>query len=114
MRPKRFLMKTAAILIGIAVVTTAVRDRFGAEALPVADDCLSASGINTCEADLVVLSGDDPDGRRIWLRPGRALPRAATPPFHVCRIPNLPAKVPHKVIPGATEWGCILPPRLRD
>ncbi|SDE16181.1 hypothetical protein [Limimaricola pyoseonensis] len=111
---KRFTIKAAAVLLGAAVVVSAARDRFGDAPLPSADACLSAVGINRCSGDIVVLAGDDPAGRRIWLAPGRALPPEAEGPFHACEIPTLPARVPHRLIPGATVWGCELPPRLRD
>ncbi len=111
---RRGLRKLTAILLGVAVVTVVARDRLMPAALPLADDCLSASGINACDGDIVVLTGDDATGRRIWLAPGRSLPPDAAPPYHACHIPNLPGMVTHRLVPGVTVWGCVLPPRLRD
>lgn len=113
MRFLRSLTLLAAVLIGAAVLFSAARDRFWGDSLPVADDCISAVRSNRCDVDLVVHAGDAATGRRIWLPPGRALPRDAEPPFHACEIPTLPAELPHRFIPGARVWGCELPPRLR-
>ncbi|MGR3499248.1 MAG: hypothetical protein ACU0E9_10195 [Limimaricola soesokkakensis] len=113
MRLMRKLKWTAAALLGAAVLLPVARDRLGPERLPVADDCISAVRTNRCEADLVVQAGDMATGRRIWLPPGRTLPQGAEPPYHACEIPTLPAQLPHRFIPGATVWGCELPPRLK-
>ena len=111
MRLMRKLKLSAAALLGAAVLLPVARDRLGPERLPLANDCISAVRTNRCEADLVVqVGGLD---RRIWLAPGATLPRDAEPPFHACKIPNLPARLPHAWVPGLTRWGCELPPRLR-
>ncbi|MGR3464628.1 hypothetical protein [Limimaricola sp.] len=111
MRLMRKLKWSAAALIGAAVLLPVARDRLGPERPPDADHCISDLRTNQCDADIVVQAVGVPG--RIWLAPGRSLPRAAQPPYHACEIPNLPAQLPHRLIPGATVWGCELPPRLR-
>ncbi|MCP1167732.1 hypothetical protein [Limimaricola litoreus] len=111
MRLMRKFKLIAAALIGAAVLVPVARDRMAPERLPTADHCISPQRTNQCDADLVVQS--ETGKGRIWLPPGRALPRDARAPFHACEIPNLPAELPHRFIPGATVWGCELPPRLR-